>query len=73
MPKYITCDICGKEGSEDNEGYCLCEYHFLEKEIELLKNEYKHRRDWVVSVWVTELRKMKKEIEEKENELKIMQ
>jgi ribosomal protein L37E len=40
MPKTVMCDKCGKEGYEDYDGNCVCEYHDLENKLRYSEEEY---------------------------------
>jgi len=70
MSKIIFCDVCNKEGEENEDGGCYCEYHSLLNEIPSLKREYEEHRRWVINIHVHKLQKMKQEILEKEKRIK---
>ena len=64
MPKELFCDKCGsnKGADEDYDGYILCEFHRAEYDLASAKHQYKDKRDWVKSVWFTQLHNMRTEI-----------
>jgi len=63
MPKIMTCDICGaKDASEDYNGDILCGYHRDLADLSYAESEYKKKRQWIIDVWITELRERKKKI-----------
>lgn len=72
MPKVLYCDDCNSQDgvSEDYEGVVLCRFHRAKYDLKHRLREYKEKREWVKSVWLSELANRRQEILRLQNILK---